>query len=493
MKMKDQKRPNIVFILSDDQGAWAARYAGNKHIITPNLDQLANSGMTFSNSFCASPVCSPARATILTGKMPSQHGVQDWIRKGHYGEEAIDYLRGQLTFPELLSKVGYECAISGKWHLGDVHAVKNRFPDHTYVHLKGAGHYYNAPMVKNGELIEEPGYVTDCITDDAIGYLNDVAQRGAPFYLSVHYTAPHNPWIDGEHPEEIVKLYEDCSFDDIPQGFIREDAIYRYDEQDARECLKGYYAAITAMDQNIGRIIAELDKLGLRENTLVIFTSDNGFNCGHHGVWGKGNATKSLNMFDTSIKVPLIINQPGFIKPSNAEAMVSQYDYFHMILEYLGIANPYKNGLLPGKSFLPLLKGEKMQEHESLVVYDEYGPVRMIRTKEWKYVHRYETGMHELYCLTEDPNEESNLFDLPEMEAKVTELRSQLCNWFRHYTDEKFDGSVQTVRGNGQINALNLLKEGEIAFDLNRQATTDPKGDPSIKAGSIVIAPQADR
>jgi len=484
--MRNKKKPNIVFILSDDQGAWAMGYAGNKHIITPNFNKLAETGTTFNNSFCASPVCSPARATILTGKMPSQHGVQDWIRKGHYGEDAIDYLEGFLTLPEILTEQGYECAISGKWHLGDVGSVEKRFPSHTYVHLKGAGHYYNAPMIKNRELVHESRYITDCITDDAIEYLDSAAKKEAPFYLSVHYTAPHNPWVDGEHPEEIVKLYEDCSFDDIPQGFIREDAVYRYNEKDARECLKGYYAAITAMDQNVGRIVKKLDELGIRENTLLIFTSDNGFNCGHHGLWGKGNATLSLNMFDTSVKVPLIVNQPGFVEEGKVcNAMVSQYDYLPTLLEYLDIENPLQKDALPGKSFLPLLRGEEMDEHQSLVIYDEYGPVRMVRTKEWKYVHRYETGKHELYNLISDPGEDTNLYGIQEYAPKVVELSAILSNWFTAYTDAIFDGSKQPVRGNGQIGAIHHLKDGELAFDQNRKTTTDPKGDPSVEAGSV--------
>lgn len=482
-----KKKPNIVFILSDDQGAWAMRYAGNKHIITPNFDKLSRTGMHFSNSFCASPVCSPARASILTGKMPSQHGVQDWIRKGHYGEDAIDYLSGQKTFLNALAREGYERAISGKWHLGDVFSVQKRFPDHAYVHLKGAGHYYNAPMVKNGELINEPEYVTDCITNDAIDYLNAVTQRDAPFYLSVHYTAPHNPWVDGEHPPEFVDLYKDCDFDDVPQGVVREDAIYRYNREDARECLTGYYAAITAMDYNVGRIVLELDRLGIRENTLLVYTSDNGFNCGHHGLWGKGNATRSLNMFDTSVKVPLIVNQPGFVAPNQCcDAMVSQYDYYHTLLDYLGIAYE-KDPALPGRSFLPLLRGEAMEEHDRLVVYDEYGPVRMIRTKEWKYVHRYESGLHELYRLIADPAENDNLYGQPDVENIVAELRKDLDDWFARYSDPVFDGSRQPVRGNGQINAINLLKDGELAFDQNRKSTSSPKGDPSVEAGNVAV------
>lgn len=486
MASRDQKKPNIVFILSDDQGAWAMGYAGNKHIITPNFNRLAAEGMVFTNSFCASPVCSPARATILTGLTPSQHGVQDWIRLGHYGEHAVDYLHGYRTYPEILKEHGYECALSGKWHLGDVYAVKNRFPDHTYVHLKGAGHYYNAPMVRDGELVYEPEYVTDCIADDSIGYLNEVSQNDDPFYLSVHFTAPHNPWIDGEHPKEIEDLYEDCDFDDIPQGVIRHNAIYRYNREDARACLKGYYAAVTAMDRAVGRIVSEINRLGMRENTIIIFTADNGFNCGHHGIWGKGNATMDLNMFETSIKVPLIVSYPPVIRAGSvSEAMVSQYDYFPTLLELAGIPNPYTGEEAAGKSFAPILRGESMEEHHALVVYDEYGPVRMSRTKEWKYVHRYETGLHELYNLISDPNEDENLYGKEGMEAVVEEMRAILFDFYKKYSDPVNDGSVQPVRGNGQIGAIRLLKEGELAFDQNRKATTDPKGDPSVEAGNV--------
>lgn len=479
--MTSGKSPNIVFVLSDDQGAWAMGYAGNKHIITPNLDKLAAGGMIFDNSFCTSPVCSPARASILTGKMPSQHGVQDWIRAGHYGPDAVDYLRHHITLPEILKQNGYACAISGKWHLGDVYSVDKRFPDHCFIHLKGAGPYNNAPMVRNGVLRDEPGYVTDVITDDAIGYLNEAAKDDRPFYLSVHYTAPHNPWTGGQHPQKILDLYKDCQFEDIPQGFIHEDAIYRYSPEDAQECRRGYYAAITAMDQNIGRIMEELDRLGLRENTLVIFTSDNGFNCGHHGIWGKGNATRALNMFDTSVKVPLIVSQPGFVQAGVCcHEMVSQYDYLSTLLEYCGIENPLTGQDSPGKSFLPLLKGLPAKGHDSLVIYDEYGPCRMVRTSEWKYIHRYNMDKDELYHLCEDPNEDINLIGQAGTEAITAELKGTLADWFARYTDPVFDGSVQPVKGNGQINAIDNLKPGEFAFDQNRQCTTNPIADPSV-------------
>jgi len=476
------KKPNVVFILSDDQGAWAMGYAGNRYIQTPHFDALAQGGMVFDQSYCASPVCSPARASLITGKMPSQHGVQDWIREGHYGPNAIDYLEGQDTLPEILHRNGYACAISGKWHMGDALSVQKRFPEHCFVHQKGGGPYHNAPMIRDGVLRNEPGYITDVITDDAISYLNEASRSDQPFYLHVTYTAPHNPWTNGEHPREYTDLYQNCSFDDIPQGYIHEDAIYRYAPQDAHECRVGYYAAITAMDANVGRIIHTLDELGLRENTLVIYASDNGFNCGHHGIWGKGNGTRYFNMFDTSVKVPLIVNQPGVIPAGICcHEMVSQYDYLPTILEYCGIDNPFSLEEAPGRSFLPLLRGETEALHECLVVYDEYGPCRMVRTKEWKYIHRFQMEKDELYNLIDDPEENLNRYGEPGMEQITEELKKKLEEWFAKYTDPVMDGSKQPVKGNGQINDIRRLKPGELAFDQNRKCTSNPIADPSIR------------
>lgn len=241
------------------------------------------------------------------------------------------------------------------------------------------------------------------------------------------------------------------------------------------------------MDRAVGRIMAEVDRLGLRENTIVVFTSDNGFNCGHHGLWGKGNATPELNMYETSIKVPLIVRYPGVIEEGSvSDAMVSQYDYFPTLMDLVGLPFPFTNDEVAGKSFANVLKGEtKDGGQHAIVVYDEYGPVRMSRTKEWKYIHRYETGLHELYNLEKDPNEDNNLYGAPGTEEITEELRNILFEFYAKYSEKENDGSVQPVRGNGQINKIKFLKEGELAFDQNRRATTDPKGDPSVEAGNV--------
>lgn len=472
MASMDPGRPNIVFILSDDQGEWALGSSGNSEIITPNLDRLAAEGMRFDHFFCVSPVCSPARASLLTGRIPSQHGVHDWIREGNVGAEAVEYLQGLKGYTEVLADNGYVCGISGKWHLGASDRLQQGF-SFWYVHQRGGSSYYNTPMVKDGRLINETKYITTAITDEAIGFIERQAADEAPFYLSIHYTAPHSPWI-GNHPQQFIDLYEDCPFETCPQGEAHPWAIWA-DAPDAptkdtlanpREQLKGYYAAVTAMDMNIGRVLDRLDALGLADNTLVIFTSDNGFNCGHHGIWGKGNGTFPLNMYDTSIKVPFLIRHPGRIPAGRVcSDMVSGYDFMPTLLDYVGLPVP-DSDKLPGGSFAELLKDAASGSgpRERVVVYDEYGATRMIRTKEWKYVHRYPYGPDELYDLLEDPAETSNRIDDEQCQAVARAMKANLEEWFLRYVEPGRDGTKERVSGNGQLSLSGIRSGGKEPF-----------------------------
>ena len=332
-------RPNIVFILSDDQGPWAAGCYGNAEIRTPAIDRIAQTGMRFDNFFVATPVCSPSRATFLTGRIPSQHGVHDWIREGNVGDSAAAYLAGEVAYTDILADNGWVCGLSGKWHLGHSQLAQHGF-SHWYVHQQGGGPYNDAPMIRDGELITEPGYVTTAITNDALAFIDQHADGDAPFYLGVHYTAPHSPWTG--HPQEIVDSYDNCAFDSCPQEAIHPWAVGHALSENClgnREMLKGYFAAVTAMDRDIGRILDKLEEKGLRENTLVVFTSDNGFSCGHHGFWGKGNGTYPPNMYENSIKVPFVVSHPGRIPAESVQAgMVSAYDFMPTLLDYLGTA-----------------------------------------------------------------------------------------------------------------------------------------------------------
>jgi arylsulfatase A-like enzyme len=468
MSSKDTSKPNIVFILSDDQGSWAMGCAGNYEIRTPNLDLLAAQGMRFENFFCTSPVCSPARASLLTGRIPSQHGVHDWIRKGsagEFGERPIEYLAGQLSYTEILAANGYNCGISGKWHLGYSIKPQKGF-SHWYVHQLGGSEYYGAPMIKDGEMIRETRYITDVITDDALDFINERKKDNEPFYLSVHYTAPHHPWIDN-HPKEIVALYDDCPFETCPQRDIHPWMNYNEEfMKNVNENLKGYFAAVTAMDINIGRIIDSLKAAGLRDNTLICFMSDNGFNCGHHGIWGKGNGTFPLNMYDSSVKVPAIFSHPQRIPEGViCDELLSGYDFMPTLLDYVGLKNPEADKL-PGRSFLPVLLGLNAKSRENVVIYDEYGPVRMVRSKEWKYVHRYPYGPNELYDLVNDPGEYYNLIADESKRDVIFEMKAQMEDWFVQYVDPILDGRHEPVTGAGQDNMAG--PKGFGAYDFNQ-------------------------
>jgi len=456
--------PNVVFILTDDQGPWALGCAGNEEIRTPHLDRLAEEGTRFENFFCASPVCSPARASLMTGRIPSRHGVHDWIRERNVPPRPVPYLEGMRCYTDVLATNGYACGLSGKWHLGDSLAPQHGF-DHWFCMPTGGSRYNDAEMIRDGRVAVQPGYLTDVITDDALAFLE--AKKAGPFYLSVHYNAPHSPW-DG-HPQPIVDSYDACCFKSCPQEaahpWIRPSMRQHLGN---RESLKGYFAAVTAMDANVGRILETLERLGLRNKTLIVFSSDNGFSCGHHGFWGKGNGTFPLNMYENSVKVPMIFSHPGRIPAGRVrDALVSQYDFMPTLLEYLSLPLP-DDPALPGRSFVDVLTGRTDQTDERVVVYDEYGPVRMIRTPEWKYVHRYPYGPHELYDMVRDAEERNNLADEKSAGPVVAEMRKRLSEWFARYVDPARDGLRCPVRGVGQTERIDDEHGPEEAFAAER-------------------------
>ena len=460
-------RPNVLCILTDDQGVWAAGCYGNREIRTPNIDRIADTGVRFDRFFVATPVCSPSRATLLTGRIPSQHGVHDWIRGGNVGDDAASYLEGETAYTDVLAAHGWRCGLSGKWHLGNSTLPQHGF-SHWFTHQFGGGPYNDAPMVRNGVPMTEPGYVTNVITDDALAFMDRHANQEAPFYLGVHYTAPHSPWTG--HPRDIVDSYDDCPFESCPQepvhpwagGLTREN-------MGNRESLKGYFAAVTAMDLDVGRLLDRLDHHGIREDTLVIFLSDNGFSLGHHGFWGKGNGTNPLNMYENSIRVPALISQPGRLPQGAVQpAMISAYDFMPTLLSYLDLPAP-RDRDLPGRDVVDAWTGQGGQpgaSRDHVVVFDEYGGTRMIRTETWKYVHRYPGGPDELYDLENDPDERANLAE----DAGYADRRRSLCgeleDWFERYADPERDGRSRPVTGLGQLRpVVGEWDDGSPAFE----------------------------
>ena len=460
MATRDPQRPNVLFVLTDDQGPWAMGCAGNDEIHTPVIDQLAATGTRLDNFFCASPVCSPARASLLTGQIPSRHGVHDYLRAPHVGERAVDYLAGQPLVTDVLADYGYRLGLSGKWHLGANDRPRKGFV-HWYAHEAGGSAYHGAPMYRAGRRETVDGYLTDVLADDAMAFVDErssVAELDQPFFLSLNFTAPHSPW-KGEHPSDLQQMYAGCTFRTCPQTALHPWTTLSLGaplggEADTRAALVGYFSAVTAMDRALGRVIARLEQQGLRDSTLVVFSSDNGFNAGHHGIWGKGNGTWPLNMYDSSVKVPAIVNQPGRVQAGVVRhELFSAYDLPATILELVGIdPAPMQTG--PGRSFASLLLETADDEgsggDDRVVVHDEYGPTRMIRTRDWKYVHRWPDGPDELYDLARDPGEETNLVDEPATTTVRDQLRDELGEWFNRFASPERDGEQLPVIGTGQ-------------------------------------------
>ncbi|MFR8335711.1 MAG: sulfatase-like hydrolase/transferase [Eisenbergiella massiliensis] len=310
-----QEKPNILFILTDDQGAWAMRCAGNTDIHTPNLDRIASQGYRFENFFCASPVCSPARASLLTGRIPSAHGVQDWIRSGNLDrdglkkeiredpyylceEKPIQYLEGMLTYTDVLKENGYTCALSGKWHLGDSMTPQHGF-DKWFTIGRGGCYYNKADIVENGEISFENRYITNVITDKALSYLEEFRTQDNPFYLSVHYTAPHSPWEEDQHPGEYIEMYRDCGFTATPDLPVHPNQIPSA-PSGTGEC-EIPVVWILCRHNGYGRGCGRPPIAGGTGNCggyHVMFMADNGMNI---SIWNLGKRQRhlSLNMYDT--------------------------------------------------------------------------------------------------------------------------------------------------------------------------------------------------
>ena len=459
--------------MSDDQGPWAMRCAGTHELETPSLDRLASEGMMFRNCFCASPVCTPSRATFLTGRMPSAHGVHDWLRLGNIDVEdgvteigrdrSREYLDGIAGFTDYLAEAGYVCGLSGKWHLG---ASDTPQKGHKYwcAYALGGGQYCDYFIFDNDtSMTHQTRYVTDLVTDRSLEFLDRYGTGTDPFCLSVHYTSPHSPWIRDEQPEEIWQMYEKRVDSSLPVLPAHPWGGWETTDEERKRTIDGYFTTITAMDKNIARILEKLEEVGASEYTLVLFTSDNGYNVGHHGILGKGNGTFPVNMYEESVKVPFIARYPGTIPEAAVnDDLVSHYDVLPTILEMVGIES--RDVSLPGRSIVSALKGQP-GGHDAVVVFDEYGPVRMIREQRWKYVHRYPHGPHELYDLVNDPGESTNLVGDQSVANDLERLRLKLESWFAAYVDQALDGARLPVTGKGQIDYADGRNRGRSAFE----------------------------
>ena len=431
-------RPNIVLFLTDDHGAWANACYGNADLHTPTLDALAESGCRFTHAWTPTPVCSPARACLLTGKTASQVGIHDWLEEALPPVAERDWLGETQTLFQILSAAGYTTGLSGKWHLGQSH----RKP-------KGADYYFGLPgwqgshnqtytYIHQNEPVELAGNKSALITEHALDFLA-TAPDDKPFFLNIGYIATHSPYHQQAHDPRQTARYQDCPFSDIPpyqpHPWVKnEGASNAPTEQELLDRYIGYYASVTEIDDNLARIVAALKASGQWDRTILIYTSDHGCAIGHHGFFGKGNSTRPLNMYDISLHVPLIIAGAGIARQVLPHH-VDHYDTFHTIAELAGLSLPNQADFA-GQSYARLLRGERIAWDNTR--YGEYGDLRMIRTDRWKLVFRYPAGPHELFDLQADPAERLNRYDShPKIAAG---LKARLDAFYSRHDDALCSG-----------------------------------------------------
>ncbi len=439
--------PNIVFIYTDDQAQWTLGASGNEQAHTPNLDRLADEGAYLANAFVTTPVCSPARAALMTSRYASEFNVLDFIAQpGHTlydSEEDIGLPPATLTFAEILAKAGYRTGLVGKWHIGDwtndddkkYHPTNHGFD--FFMGLTGGGTSPDAPKLEeDGEVRTFEGLTTDVLTNRGIEFIERNAE--GPFLLNLNYRAPHGPWLPvaDEDWEPFAELEPEIPNPEYPD----------LDVDRVKQRMKEYLASIAGIDRNVGRVLATLDRLGIRENTIVAFTSDHGYNMGHNGIEHKGNGiwitrnqppdTENIpgkyrpNLYDNSLRVPAIVRWPGVVEPGTViSETVSNLDWYPTLTEMAGAAMPH-GVTVRGRSIVPLLKGEEVDGWDN-DLYAEYSMIqyaqaymRAYRTPEWKLVRDFlNPDRHELYHLAVDPEEQHNLIDDPSPEVQAAEKR----------------------------------------------------------------------
>ncbi len=466
-------RPNVIYIMSDDHASHAISAYGSKLNKTPNLDRLADEGMLFRNAFCTNSICGPCRAVVLTGKYNHLNG---------FTTNGKTFDGSQQTVAKLLRAAGYQTAVVGKWHL------KSQPTGFDYWHvLIGQGPYYNPPMKTPQGTVKHVGYTTDVITDEALKFLKEERQQDQPFFLMYHHKAPHRNWQPG--PRHL-NLYDDVTmpepetlFDDwagrgtaahtqkmtvaehlsrndlklVPQrglnpqqtalwnkayeaknkafeeANLQGDDLIRWKYQ---RYIKDYLRCIASVDDNVGRLLDYLDESGLAQNTIVIYTSDQGFYLGDHGWFDK------RFMYEESLRSPLLVRWPGHVKPGSVcDEIVLNLDFAETFLDAADEPTPDD---MQGRSLVPILEGKTPADWRRAMYYRYYEfpgahSVRKhygVRTDRHKLIFYHELGEWELFDLQKDPHEMRSVYADPEYAEVLKDLKAELKRLKGHYRDD---------------------------------------------------------
>lgn len=468
--MKENQRPNILFIMSDDHASHAMSCYGSNINQTPNIDRIANEGILFENCFCTNSICTPSRAAILTGKYNHLNGVRT-LRDRFDGR--------QMTFPKLFQAEGYQTAIIGKWHLGHGGNADPIGFDYWTV-FPGQGHYHNPVFIEMGEEKQYDGYATDLVTDFSLDWLKQ-RDSDRPFMLMCHHKAPHRNW---ESDDKHMHMYEDIEIPE-PETFhddyaTRSEGVknatmtvehHMKDMYDLKSLppkglnqlelkkwryqryIKDYLRCVASIDDNIGRLLNYLEDEGLAENTIVVYTSDQGFFLGDHGWYDK------RLMYEESLRMPFVIRYPREIQPgSRTDAMALNIDFASTFLDYAGISIPKE---VQGYSLRPVINGHVPKDWRTSMYYrywmhlDYYTSVYAhygLRTERYKLIYYYAEALNtsgskdekrtpewELFDLEQDPNELNNVYSDPAYKEIVEQCKQELRELQLAVKDEPVD------------------------------------------------------
>lgn len=468
-------RPNLVFIMSDDHAAHAISAYGSRVNHTPNIDRIARDGARLDAVYCTNSICTPSRATILTGAYSHVNGACSIYSEFDYRVP---------TFAQVLHAAGYQTALFGKWHLGESSRAEPRGFDRWRI-FPGQGEYIDPLMYGPDGEERIPGYATDIVTDLSLEFLDGLDPE-RPFCLLVHHKAPHRPWVP--HPRhgdlypvgsipEPETMWDDhssmsqvvrdvkMSLDDltlidvkeeVPAELLGEEHLRARSSWKYQRYMRDYLQTIQAIDDSVGTLLDRLDDDGLAENTVVVYTSDQGFFLGDHGWFDK------RLMFDESLTMPMLMRWPAEIPSgSNVEAMITNVDFAATFLDICG-EDASSLPAQQGASFRPLLRGEDVEGWRTSMYYrywehddpEHHAPAHYgVRTLTHKFIHYYNDGLgtpgsserilpaeFELYDLVSDPAELHNVADDPAYAGIRADLEAELARLQELYGDQPYLG-----------------------------------------------------
>lgn len=430
-------RPNILLILGSDLPAWALGCYGNKEIRTPNIDLLARTGTRFLNSYACTPMGSPSRATLFTGLTPPQHGIEDFLTPNPVdnppqGQKAPPgSFSSQVMISDLLAGNGYQCGYIGKWDMGSDAKPGHGF-EYSYTLSPESG-YTNPKMFLNGNAVEETGYLPDLLTNRAGEFLGR-QKPGSPFFLTVGYLNPEAPY-EG-HPRKFYDLYANSRFDTI--GWEPAAANALRDKAYLSDIVgnnRKHAAAVSALDAQLPALLKHLRSHSLSENTLIIFTSDNGCLLGRHGLWGKGHASDPVNLYEETMRVPLIWRWLGKTPPeATRPELVSTYDLLPTLAAVTGAQLP-RNREYCGRDYSHAAFNRPSKQAWRMLLFGHFRYADMVRDARYKLVLRQDgKGPNELYDLRVDPRERVNQYDNQQFLQVKNALTREIAGWRKKYS-----------------------------------------------------------